>query len=830
MKEDKQAKLGDGFNLVTGSGRKVNPPEGLLEPTNDSEMQYRQIFADIFDNGTESRYIGDQAWRSLDSSSEVEKMTAEFDLSDFTGQKVTIRFQFGANAWHGGDGANFDNIVVEGTALPDTDGDGMSDRYEDANGLDKNTDDRAGDLDGDALTNIQEFERCTDPQEADTDGDGLADNVETDTDPLLKDSDGDTLDDGVETNTGTFVNAMNTGTDPNKFDTDGDGSSDALELNQGSDPTDADSMAEATVEIIGTGQASFLGGDLTDPEDDGDTASGEDDASWNWVSIDANHKPEFANQGAFSVFDNRLGKWCCSPARENEPLHVTVEFSEPIALTHFTITSGGDRPGRDPSHWQIQGSNDGETFAPIFIQQDSKSIWTQRNQVAQVTLPNPSQPYKFIRYEATKFTDDGALYHQLGELEFFGNPVSTESFSLTISQSEHGTVSANPDAPYAAGTEVTLTATPNEGYEFAGWTAKTVSGEPGVTTVFDNLDHRRDEFISPSWYDRRFAQQFHMDGATTLTKVELELFRIGTIAGVMGVELWSDSGADSPGMKIASIGTIDDVSSMPTSDTVYTFDTGIADLDPQGKYWVVNEFRGITSPINGSNTIGWTWTFSSEGANTTTDSFGYRDQDGWTDMTVPFGGVSQTLIHQMRVQTQAPAPSEPLELPNENPLTFTIEADTTLTPEFVLVQTDPFIIATTEDGEVTKVPDLGVYPIGTAVTVTASPEPGFEFVKWTYGEEEFTTNPATITVTSGATLTPKFAPVETEPKPIDVEILPAFAIRWDSEAGVSYDVQSSSDLQNWTTDAGGVEGTGEPMTHFFIRDAREMYYRVLEIR
>ena len=135
-------------------------------------------------------------------------------------------------------------------------------------------------------------------------------------------------------------------------------------------------------------------------------------------------------------------------------------------------------------------------------------------------------------------------------------------------------------------------------------------------------------------------------------------------------------------------------------------------------------------------------------------------------------------------------------------------------------------LSTTGGGTLTASPELADYPPGSEVTVTATPEPGFEFVKWKYGDEEFTTNPAIITVTAGATLTPVFEPAE--PKPIDVEILPAMAIRWESQAGQIYDVQSSPDLQNWTTEAENVEGTGETMTHFFIRDGREMYFRVLE--
>ena len=48
----------------------------------------------------------------------------------------------------------------------DSDGDGMDDEYEVANGLNPNADDRDGDLDGDGFTNWEEFEAKTDPNDA----------------------------------------------------------------------------------------------------------------------------------------------------------------------------------------------------------------------------------------------------------------------------------------------------------------------------------------------------------------------------------------------------------------------------------------------------------------------------------------------------------------------------------------------------------------------------------------------------------------------------------------------------------------------------------------
>ena len=70
-------------------------------------------------------------------------------------------------------------------------------------------------------------------------------------------------------------------------------------------------MAQAE-EALGTGTAALIGGDLTDPEDDGDPES---DDNYNAI-FSGNDKPGFGGgELAFNVFDNRLGggsdKWCC---------------------------------------------------------------------------------------------------------------------------------------------------------------------------------------------------------------------------------------------------------------------------------------------------------------------------------------------------------------------------------------------------------------------------------------------------------------------------------------------------------------------------------------
>ncbi len=120
--------------------------------------------------------------------------------------------------------------------LPDGDGDGIADYWEDLHVvvLDK-TDplDAVIDHDSDGLTSFQEYGLNLDPNDSDTDNGLRLDGAEVGgtpaTNPKNPDTDGDGLLDGVETNTGIFVSAANTGTDPTLGDTDGDTLSDAME-------------------------------------------------------------------------------------------------------------------------------------------------------------------------------------------------------------------------------------------------------------------------------------------------------------------------------------------------------------------------------------------------------------------------------------------------------------------------------------------------------------------------------------------------------------------------------------------------------------------------
>lgn len=180
-----------------------------------------------------------------------------------------------------------------------------------------------------------------------------------------------------------------------------------------------------TVEALGIGTAALLGGDLTDPENDGNEAAGPFDPSWNWRAITSNNEPGFGGgEYSFNLFDNRVGagndKWCCDDPTFTNPLWVNVEFHQPVSLTHFTVTSGNDDPTRDPRNFRVQGSNDGVTYTDLYVRSSGTAPWNQRNQVLKFTLAQPAPPYLHLRWVSL---DTSGSLHQLNEVEYFGTVV-----------------------------------------------------------------------------------------------------------------------------------------------------------------------------------------------------------------------------------------------------------------------------------------------------------------------------------------------------------------------------------------------------------------------
>jgi hypothetical protein len=184
--------------------------------------------------------------------------------------------------------------------------------------------------------------------------------------------------------------------------------------------------ASASV-VRGIGTAALRGGDLTDPENDGDP---ENNVNYN-ATFNASEEPNFGGaEGAFNVFDNQAmsggnSKWCCGDQNNFPTNPITVDATFPAAhvLRSFTITSGNDTPARDPLVWKIQGSNDGSSFTDIFSRNDTTtSVWTDRDQVVEFAAGTDyatPAPFTTIRFLCTATGLTTGARFQLDELEYF---------------------------------------------------------------------------------------------------------------------------------------------------------------------------------------------------------------------------------------------------------------------------------------------------------------------------------------------------------------------------------------------------------------------------
>ncbi len=276
----------------------------------------------------------------------------------------TVRNAAGANSMQ------IAEIQLEGSSGPlgDTDGDGLSDFYENANGLDANDDGSVGesspgaqdgpngalgDPDGDGLSNTEERDLGTDPQDGDSDEDGLSDGVETGTGvwvsesdtgtaPLDPDSDQDSLLDGAENPELPFDPKDPTtqpGTNPNLSDTDGDTVPDGEEVAAGRNPTFADPLPPTLFRP----DDAILGGRILNDQFEVGNAGGVVGNN-NWPGVEG---PEFAIDG--------VGQKYLNFAEFNSGVLVTPAGGLSVANS-MTLWTANDAIPRDPTSYELYGT------------------------------------------------------------------------------------------------------------------------------------------------------------------------------------------------------------------------------------------------------------------------------------------------------------------------------------------------------------------------------------------------------------------------------------------------------------------------------------------
>ena len=207
----------------------------------------------------------------------------------------------------------------------------------------------------------------------------------------------------------------------------------------------------------------------------------------------------FDNEGHANLVDNKFTsadwtKWCTNFDHMSVPTGETgdacwwIDFEASAALnpTGYILTTGndtGNEHGRNPKNWvlkaKLNADDEWTTIATVTndVTMKNKSFKDYKFFVDQ------SGTYQYFRFEV--FANQGAGVMQLCELRLIGTEpvlVTTHTLQLHVNDALMGSLALqnpsndivdNGDGTYDVpeGAEVTILATPNEGYEFIGWKA-----------------------------------------------------------------------------------------------------------------------------------------------------------------------------------------------------------------------------------------------------------------------------------------------------------------------------------------------------------------------
>lgn len=114
-------------------------------------------------------------------------------------------------------------------------------------------------------------------------------------------------------------------------------------------------------------------------------------------------------EGSAKVVDNDINsKFLINPYASN--FYMQLTFPTPQQVASYTLTSGGDAPGRDPKDWKFSASTDGTTWVDLDTR--TGEAFSGRNMTKTYSFKNIVQ-YRFYRISITAI-NSGSLF-QLSE-------------------------------------------------------------------------------------------------------------------------------------------------------------------------------------------------------------------------------------------------------------------------------------------------------------------------------------------------------------------------------------------------------------------------------
>ena len=442
----------------------------------------------------------------------------------------------------------------------------------------------------------------------------------------------------------------------------------------------------------------------------------------------------------------------------------------------------------------------------VFVAEDH-TLTVERS--GQGTLVPPEGTYGMVdgRVVAFEANPNGAVPgwtfdHWEGGLTGSDNPASltmdgdktvtgvfVESHTVIVNTSGSGTTDPSGINTYAGGTELTLTATPSEGWQFDRWEGDLASSDNPATTIVNSALTITAVFVEES-------TQYSL---TTAVSGSGSVDPAGTTTHNAGVEVTLTASADSGWVFHEWQGDLGG-SANPTTlvidgdknvtavfvqqtYTLTTSTTGAGDVDPAPGAHTYNAGEEVT--LTAIPAGGWafdSWSGDLSGSENPTTII----MDANKDITAVFspvptytlttavsgGGViapeagTHTYAEDTEVPVTATAESgwafdhwEGALSGDVNPAAVTMDADKTVTAVFVRTAFD-LTVAKTGSGTVDPAAGTHTYDVNTEVTLTATAVSGWQFDHWE-GALTGTENPATVMMDADKTVTAVFTVITT---------------------------------------------------------------------
>ena len=291
--------------------------------------------------------------------------------------------------------------------------------------------------------------------------------------------------------------------------------------------------------------------------------------------------------------------------------------------------------------------------------------------------------------------------------------------TLTLNAT-NGSVSAAPNpstGSYDDGSVVTLTATPDSGYEFTGW-----SGDASGMTNPVNITMDADKTVTANFSPIQRTLTINATNGSVSTNPNPSggAYNDGTSVTLTATP---DAGYQFDGWSGDASGTTNPLSITMDADKTIT-----AMFSPIQRTLTINATNGAVS--TNPNPTGGTYDDGTSVTLTATPDAGYQF-DGWS------GDASGTA----------------------NPLSITMDADKTITALFSPIQRKLTLNTTNGSVSTNPNPTSGTYNDGTSVTLTATPDAGYQFDGWS-GDASGTTNPLSIIMDADKTVTAIFSRIQ----------------------------------------------------------------------